>query len=884
MAHVIDAIITLRDNFTATLENINNNTGKFAKQQMAIGKQIENTGKTISKIGGGLTKDVTLPIAALGAVAAKSAATFTHEMADIRKEVAATGSSTSQVNSIMSKMSDSSLKWSEDFGQSTDTINEGLLTLVKDGYTGRQAIDAMQISLYTARGANEDLKTTVDTLGSSLEAYGMKTNNATQTIKNMSHMADTFAFVANHTKASITSLGEAFSTVGATANSLHQPMAQIATSIGILQSNGVDASTAATSLQAGLVNLTKPMPKMQKEMEKMNFSAFDSKGKMKDLATILNEMQSKMKGWTDQQKQAAIATIFGKESLASWNILMHKGGSYLAALSSKADNAKGEVKKLSNSMKDTPVNNFNELKESVHALGIEFGKDILPSIIPVVKKITEVVKSFSKLDEGTKKSIITFAFMAAAVGPPILAFGKLIVTIGSIDRSIGKTIRSIQRAGGIFQWLTSPAHLLVIGLIALIAVIVLVATHWDQIKKKTQEIADKFNDLKKGSIDKLNQGFKDIKDTAENLKNKFIEFKDKAIESTKKKFDDFKNTLQDHQKAIKTTATILTVIFGPALIKTGAQAAIAGSRIAGSFIVNIARTGVQAVVAGVKLTASFIASMAKTGAQAVVNGARITASFVASIIRSGAQAVIAGAKIAAGFIVALLRTAAQATITAAVITGKLIISLIQYAATGWRAVGAIGAQTIAWGIQKAGILASAAATGIMTAAQWLLNAALSANPIALVIIAIAALVAAVIGLYEAWKHNWGGIKDKTKEVIDGIKKLWDDLKSFLAHPIQGAINIAKNIISGGSNSNSGKNALGTSYWHGGETWVGEHGPEKIILPKGSRVIDHRNSINSSRPSVIIPKLADTLVVREDADIDKISNAVVKRLITVSSNM
>lgn len=883
MAHVIDAIITLRDNFTATLENVNNNVGKFAKQQMAVGKQIENTGKTISKIGGGLTKDITLPVVALGTAAAKSAATFTHEMADIRKEVAVTGGSTAQVNSIMSKMSNSSLKWSEDFGQSTGTINEGMLTLVKDGYTGQQSMDAMKISLDTARGANEDLKTTVDTLGSSLEAYGMKTNNATQTIKNMAHMADTFAFVANHTKASITSLGEAFSIVGATANSLHQPMAQTAAAIGILQSNGVDASTAATSLQAGLVNLAKPTTKMQKALKEMNFSAFDSKGRMKDLSTILTEMQSKMAGWTDQQKQAAIATIFGKESLSSWNILMHKGGGYLKDLSTKANNAKGEVKKLSNSMKNTPVNNFNELKESVHALAVEFGKDILPSLIPVVKQITAVVKSFSKLDDKTKKSIMTFVFMAAAVGPPILAFGKLIKTIGSIDRSIGRTVKSIQRAGGIFQWLTSPAHLLVIGLIALIAVIVLVATHWDQIKKKAQEVSDKFNELKKGSIDKLNKAFKDIKGTVESLKNKFIEFKDKAIEATKKKFDDFKKTLQDHQKAIKVTATILTAVFGPALIKTGVQAAVAGGKIAGSFIANIVRTGAQAVVAGAKLTASFIASMAKTGAQAVINGAKITASFIASIIMSGAQAVAAAAKIAASFIVALLRTAAQATITAAVITGQLIISLIQYAASGWKAVGAIAAQSAGWIAQKAIIAASAVATGVMTAAQWALNAALTANPIGVVIMAIAALVAAVIALYEAWKHNWGGIKDKTKEVIDGIKKLWDDLKNFLAHPIQGVVNIAKSVM-GGSSSNTGKNALGTSYWHGGETWVGEHGAEKVILPKGSRVIDHRNSMNSSSSSVIISKLADTLVIREDADIDKISNAVVKKLINVSSNM
>lgn len=45
---------------------------------------------------------------------------------------------------------------------------------------------------------------------------------------------------------------------------------------------------------------------------------------------------------------------------------------------------------------------------------------------------------------------------------------------------------------------------------------------------------------------------------------------------------------------------------------------------------------------------------------------------------------------------------------------------------------------------KAAIIASSVATGIATAAQWAWNAALSANPIGIIIVAIAALVAAII--------------------------------------------------------------------------------------------------------------------------------------------
>jgi len=65
------------------------------------------------------------------------------------------------------------------------------------------------------------------------------------------------------------------------------------------------------------------------------------------------------------------------------------------------------------------------------------------------------------------------------------------------------------------------------------------------------------------------------------------------------------------------------------------------------------------------------------------------------------------------------------------------------------AVGTSIGETLAL---KAMYLGSAIATGVMTAAQWLLNAALTANPIGLVVVGIGLLVAAII--WVATKTTW----------------------------------------------------------------------------------------------------------------------------------
>ena len=85
------------------------------------------------------------------------------------------------------------------------------------------------------------------------------------------------------------------------------------------------------------------------------------------------------------------------------------------------------------------------------------------------------------------------------------------------------------------------------------------------------------------------------------------------------------------------------------------------------------------------------------------------------------------------------------------------------------------AHTAATIASRAAALAAAAASKVWAAGQWLLNAALTANPIGLVVVAIGALVAAFI---IAWKHSetfrkivtgaWNAIKRATKAVFDWI--------------------------------------------------------------------------------------------------------------------
>ena len=142
---------------------------------------------------------------------------------------------------------------------------------------------------------------------------------------------------------------------------------------------------------------------------------------------------------------------------------------------------------------------------------------------------------------------------------------------------------------------------------------------------------------------------------------------------------------------------------------------------------------------------------------------------------------------------------------------------------------------------------AAVATAVWTKAQWLWNAAMSANPIGLVIAGCAALAYAGLLLYQNWDtvknffvtlwndpaqalSDFGAsVMEHFQSLYDWIMEKWNTLTEFLSHPISTAVN----FVSGGGGVAS--NAAGGIYEKGAFlTTFAEESPEAAIPLDGSR--------------------------------------------------
>ena len=178
---------------------------------------------------------------------------------------------------------------------------------------------------------------------------------------------------------------------------------------------------------------------------------------------------------------------------------------------------------------------------------------------------------------------------------------------------------------------------------------------------------------------------------------------------------------------------------------------------------------------------------------------------------------------------------------------------------------------------------------------------------------VSVIIDGVLGVFEGvitfltgvFQGNWEKARNG---IVQAVGSIFGTLESLVKTPLNAVINLVNKAIgainkisvdlpSAVGGGHIGFNiptiptlAKGTDYWQGGIVQISEKGGEIVDLPSGSRVYPHDKSVQMARQdgrknySIAIAKLADSIVVREETDIDKIAEVIVKRIEQAIDNM
>jgi hypothetical protein len=230
------------------------------------------------------------------------------------------------------------------------------------------------------------------------------------------------------------------------------------------------------------------------ESDLSSFTKGDLRQAFTGLVGVTGNVQQSLKLTNEAADLSAFATAAGKSmslgqagillgkvydgnttALQRFGITIPKGATAMEALHAVQLKTAGSAKTFG----DSEVGTNNKLKNAYTDLQVAVGTALLPALRGATTWLTNTLDGFNKLPGPVKSIIIGIVGVAAAIG--ILApWISTIATIVGLVQSWGL----ITKAATVFQWLfnvamdANPVALVVIGIVALIAVIVLLVTHW----------------------------------------------------------------------------------------------------------------------------------------------------------------------------------------------------------------------------------------------------------------------------------------------------------------------------------------------------------------------------------------------------------------------
>lgn len=497
----------------ASLKNLESNV-----KGMNLGDVFKGAGDVLASTGKALTMGVTLPLAALGTMAVKTGMDFEKQMNRVSAISGATGDDLAKLEQQAIDLGASSIFGATEVAQSQEM-------LASAGLTTNEILAATPGIMDLAAVSGGDMALASEAAATAMNQFGLDASEST-------HVADVFARAAADTNAETMDMAEALKYAGPVAGALGISLEETAAAIGIMSDAGIKGSQAGTTMRGALSRLAKPTEKARDVMNELGLSFFDAQGDMLPFGEIVGQLQGKLGGLTQEQKQQAITTLFGQEAMSGMLALIGSAPGEFDALTASLENSDGSAKSMADTMNSGLAGAVEQLKGSLESAAIAISKTLGPMIEKLSVHITGLVDAFNSLTPAQQENIVKWAGIAAVAGPVLFVLGKAIGIIATVVGGFFKLGGALKAGWAIFKAgegvmaavkvgmlaITGPVGWVVVAILALIAVGVALWANWDAV---SSFLSETWSTLKDAAIkdftelkEKVTEAFSTLKSAA----------------------------------------------------------------------------------------------------------------------------------------------------------------------------------------------------------------------------------------------------------------------------------------------------------------------------------------------------------------------------------
>ena len=475
---IIDVVLRMKDQMTGPLGRATSKLEESARQYQRMGNKMIRTGKKISSAGATLTKTITAPVVALGAVAYKEFGEYDKSMRLVQQTMGSTDEESKMLGESIKEAAKNSVYGMQDAADAS-------LNYARAGYNAKQTADMISPAFNLAAGTGTELATVTDGLATALKSFRADSEEATE-------YADVFAKAQAQSKTTVEDLFEATAKAAAVFTTAKWSIKDLAVATGILGDEGIKGAEAGTALKSGFANLTPHSKSAKLWFEKMGISVTNADGSYKSFLDTQKLLHGAFQKLTPEEKTNAAVAIFGKHQYVKWLKIIERSPEEVQKLSDALGNAKGQSGEMADALMSGPGGAIETLKSNWDIFKNTLGETIAPILTPIVEKLTDLVQAFGELSDEQKLNIVKWVGIAAAAGPVLVIVGKLVTGVGKLVKWAGKLGTAMKKGEGIFKAFKGAPKGAVIGALGAIGTAVtLLIKNWDEITAKISGFYDK---------------------------------------------------------------------------------------------------------------------------------------------------------------------------------------------------------------------------------------------------------------------------------------------------------------------------------------------------------------------------------------------------------
>lgn len=464
--------------FSNGLKSAGSELNTFKDKTSTAVDKFTAVGSSLTSVGMGMSKAVTLPLIGAGAALGAMGIQFEDAMAKV-----STIADTTQVP--LSELETAIMKLSDETGIAAADIADNVYNAISAGQETGDAVAFVENATKLATAGFTDSAAALDVLTTTLNAYGLESEE-------VSRVSDVLITTQNLGKTTVDELASSMGKIIPTAQANGVSVEELGASYATLTANGIATAESTTYLNSMMNELGKSgtvaSDILREETGKSFAELMDSGMSLGDVLQVIQD--------SADDSGLAMADMFGSAEAGKAAMSLLSGGvdGYNAAVEEML-NSTGATDEAFEKMQTTSMKlriAWNKIKN----VAIDFGGVLLDTLMPiidsVVDKISQVTEWLRNLDETQKQTIIKIAGVVAAIGPALVIIGKLVSGVGGLITKFSSMGTFLTKIPALLGALSAPVAI-VIGLIA--ALVLAFTTNFGGLRDKLMPIFETIGEM-----------------------------------------------------------------------------------------------------------------------------------------------------------------------------------------------------------------------------------------------------------------------------------------------------------------------------------------------------------------------------------------------------